>query len=68
MIVLNDFTTTADLIGQVLQHKLWFHYKLDDAVDLVDRRSTMYSDRPKLIMANLISKDLIIVLTPYGDL
>ena len=51
-----------------LQHAFLVCCNVDDAVVLVDRRSTIYSDRPKLIMANLISKDLIIVLTPYGDL
>ncbi|KAJ3558862.1 hypothetical protein NM688_g675 [Phlebia brevispora] len=48
VIVLNDFTTT---------------------VDLLDRRSNIYSSRPRFIMANeIMAEGLSLALAPYGDL
>jgi hypothetical protein len=38
------------------------------AFELLDRRTNIYSDRPRLIVANeLISGGLLTALLPYGD-
>ncbi|KAH9066037.1 cytochrome P450 [Lactarius deliciosus] len=39
------------------------------AVDLLEKRSTIYSDRPHYIsMGDYLTKNLTLTLTPYGDL
>lgn len=39
------------------------------ATDLLDRRSAIYSDRPRNIVASeLLTRGLMIVLAPYNEL
>ncbi len=41
---------------------------LKQAAELLDRRANIYSDRPRLIMANeILSGGLFNALLPYGD-
>ena len=41
---------------------------LEAATDLLDKRSAIYSDRPKMYVAGeLLGWDQTLVLTPYGD-
>ena len=42
---------------------------LKPASDLLDRRASIYSDRPRFIVANeILCGDLFTAFTPYGDL
>jgi hypothetical protein len=39
------------------------------AVDLLEKRSNIYSDRPKFISAgDILTRNLDLAMTPYGDL
>ena len=65
IVVLNDFTVTADLTGMLY---VWRYTGFPELVG-PDRRSGIYSDRPRLIMAGeLMSKNMLLPITPYGTL
>ena len=65
----NAFMTTGDVVSvSVLGQNIVILNTCKAAVDLLEKRSAIYSDRPFLYMAgHTLTWDQTLVLSPYGD-
>jgi len=53
-------------LEMVGQHIIFLN-KFEDAINLLEKRSNIYSERPVSEMCKLINLDRFVVMTPYGD-
>ena len=70
VVVLNTHKVTADLLGKCISHYLSRMLITDlNPLEFSDRRSNIYSDRPRYIMAGeILTGGIFVAFAGYGEL